>query len=402
MARYTRGIDLGQMKLNILQRFVLIGLVAFSAVSTDFYLPAIPQIVSDFSASNSQGQLTLSVFMLGFGIGQLFYGNLSDAYGRKPLLFVGLSVYFLASIACVFANDIQSLILARGIQGIGAAAGPVIARAIVADSYAKEDSVKVMAAIASTMALVPALAPVLGGVLLNWYSWHALFIGLALFGALFLLSTRALPETCKTIGRVTPKPFAVIEQFSACYSNPRFLGFTLCGSALFAAMFTYISTTSFIIIELLGISPVDFGYTFMAVAFGFITGARTSSLLIKRWGTIKLLKLSQTIAFVACALLVPLVLIEKPHVAAVVFVFSMIFFAGGVCIPVAQMGAIAELPEAAGRASAVYGFSQVSLAALFGFMVGLFYNDSLLPTAIGVLIAASLSYFGYRLVLRKT
>ena len=388
--------------MNMLQRLILIGLVAFSAVSTDFYLPAIPQIVSDLSASKSQGQLTLSVFMLGFAIGQLFYGNLSDAYGRKPLLFVGLGVYLLASIACVFAADIHTLIFARGIQGLGAAAGPVIARAIVVDSYARDDSIKVMAAIASAMAVVPALAPVLGGVLLNWYSWSALFIVLALFGGIFLLSVGSLPETCKTIGQITPKPFAVIEQFSACYSNPRFLGFTLCGSALFAAMFTYISTTSFIIIELLGVSPVDFGYTFMFVALGFITGARTSSLLIKRWGTIKLLKMAQLVAFISCGLLVLLALVDKPPVAAVVFVFSMIFYAGGVCMPVAQMGAIAELPQAAGRASAVYGFSQVSLASLFGFAVGYFYNDSLLPTTIGVLLAVACSYYGYRLVVKES
>ncbi len=382
----------------MLQRITLAGLVAMMAVSTDLYLPAIPQLIESLGADISQGQLTLSFFLLGFASGQLFYGSISDRYGRKPVLYLGLVIYLIATLGCAIAQDINTLIAARFIQGIGGASGPVLARAIVSDSYSRRDAARVMAAIAGAMALVPAIAPVFGSWLLYVFTWRAHFVLLLILGLITVIAVTRLQESCKTIGDSPLKLSHIFSQFYLCLSKRIFVGYALCGGATYAAMFCYISTTSFIMTELLGVEPEYFGYTFMSVVFGYITGAVFSSRLVNRWGTIKVLTLGQLVGLSAAGLLLVLALYDVYRLIPVLFVFFLVFMSGGLCLSIGQMGAISELPKDAGKASSVFGFLQIMLAALLGYLVGLFYNNTLVPTAIGVTVATLLSATGYLIV----
>lgn len=382
----------------MLQRITLAGLVAMMAVSTDLYLPAIPQLIESLGADISQGQLTLSFFLLGFASGQLFYGSISDRYGRKPVLYLGLVIYLIATLGCAIAQDINTLIAARFIQGIGGASGPVLARAIVSDSYSRRDAARVMAAIAGAMALVPAIAPVFGSWLLYVFTWRAHFVLLLILGLITVIAVTRLQESCKTIGDSPLKLSHIFSQFYLCLSKRIFVGYALCGGATYAAMFCYISTTSFIMTELLGVEPEYFGYTFMSVVFGYITGAVFSSRLVNRWGTIKVLTLGQLVGLSAAGLLLVLALFDVYRLIPVLFVFFLVFMSGGLCLSIGQMGAISELPKDAGKASSVFGFLQITLAALLGYLVGLFYNNTLVPTAIGVTVATLLSATGYLIV----
>ena len=385
----------------MLQRITLAGLVAMMAVSTDLYLPAIPQLIESLGATISQGQMTLSLFLLGFATGQLFYGSISDRFGRKPTLYLGLAIYVMATVGCAVATDISTLIFARFIQGLGGASGPVLARAIVSDSYERRDAAKVMAAIAGAMALVPAIAPVFGSWLLYIFNWRAHFVLLLILALIISIAVSRLQESCKTIGDSPLKLSNIFSQFSLCLSHRNFVGFTLCGGACYAAMFCYISTTSFIMIDLLGVKPEYFGYTFMTIVMGYLTGAIISSLLVNRWGITRVLTLGQSIGLIATGLLMMLALFEVHRLIPVLFVFFMVFMMGGLCLAISQMGAISELPGHAGKASSVFGFLQISFAALLGYLVGLFYNNTLLPTAIGVTVAFLLSLTGY-LIIRNT
>jgi DHA1 family bicyclomycin/chloramphenicol resistance-like MFS transporter len=382
----------------LLQRITLAGLVAMMAVSTDLYLPAIPQLIESLGANISQGQLTLSIFLLGFATGQLFYGSISDRYGRKPVLYLGLAIYILATLGCAAAQDINTLIAARFVQGLGGACGPVLARAIVSDSYSRRDAARVMAAIAGAMALVPAIAPVFGSWLLYVFTWRAHFILLLILGLITVFAVTRLPESCKTIGDSPLKLSHVFSQFSLCLGNRNFVGYALCGGATYAAMFCYISTTSFIMIELLGVEPEYFGYTFMSVVFGYITGAVISSRLVNRWGTTRVLTLGQSVGLSAAGLLLVLALFDVYRLMPVLFVFFLVFMSGGLCLSIGQMGAISELPKDAGKASSVFGFLQITFAALLGYLVGFFYNDTLVPTAIGVTVAVLVSATGYLII----
>jgi DHA1 family bicyclomycin/chloramphenicol resistance-like MFS transporter len=368
------------------------------AVSTDLYLPAIPQLIESLGATISQGQMTLSLFLLGFATGQLFYGSISDRFGRKPALYLGLAIYVTATLGCAVATDISTLIFARFVQGLGGASGPVLARAIVTDSYDRRDAARVMAAIAGAMALVPAIAPVFGSWLLYFFNWRAHFALLLILGVIIIIAVSRLQESCKTVGDSPLKLSNIFSQFSLCLSKRSFVGFTLCGGACYAAMFCYISTTSFIMIELLGVKPEYFGYTFMSIVMGYLTGAIISSRLVNRWGITRVLTLGQSIGLIATGLLMILALFDVYRLIPVLFVFFMVFMMGGLCLAISQMGAISELPEHAGKASSVFGFLQISFAALLGYLVGLFYNDTLLPTAIGVTVAFLLSLTGYLII----
>jgi len=151
------------LKENILQqRITLVGLVAIMAVSTDLYLPGIPQLIENLGASVSQGQLTLSVFLMGFAVGQLFYGGVSDRHGRKPVLYLGLIIYLAGTVICIFAPDINTLIGARFVQGLGGASAPVLARAMVSDSHSRVEAAKVMASIAAGSADISGRNPATG------------------------------------------------------------------------------------------------------------------------------------------------------------------------------------------------------------------------------------------------
>lgn len=382
----------------MLQRITLIGLVAIMAVSTDLYLPAIPQLIESLGADISQGQLTLSIFLLGFAIGQLFYGGISDIHGRIPVLYIGLGIYLVATVGCIFAPDINALISARFVQGIGGASAPVLARAMVADTHDRLNAARTMASIAGAMALVPAIAPILGSWLLYFYSWRAHFVLLLFLGLLAIFGVSRLRESCQTIGSSSLKLNSIFSQFPLCLKNHAFVGYSLCGGATYAAMFCYISTSSFIVINLLGVAPEYFGYTFMVVVFGYIAGAMSSSALVGRRGIIRVLALGQLTGWLAAALLLGLAIFEIHHLAAVLLAFFLVFMAGGLSLAVSQMGAIAELPTARGRASSVFGFMQIAFAALLGYLVGVFYDQTLLPTAVGVVVAVLLSATGYLMI----
>ena len=181
-------------------RAVLIALVACAAVSTDLYLSGIPSLAADLGVGPAEAQLTLSVFMAAFAVGQLVFGPLSDHYGRKPVAAIGLSLYSVAALACMLAPGIGLLLVARCVQGFAASSGPVIARAIVRDRFQGAEAARFMSQLAGAMAVVPLLAPVLGSWLLYWFDWRAQFGMLLLFGLLTLLGLRSLRETCPSIG----------------------------------------------------------------------------------------------------------------------------------------------------------------------------------------------------------
>lgn len=379
-------------------RVVLIALVACAAVSTDLYLSGIPQLAADLHVGPAEAQLTLSVFMAAFAVGQLVFGPLSDHFGRKPVAAAGLALYSLAALACTVAPGIGLLLLARTVQGFAASAGPVIARAIVRDRFQGADAARFMSKLAGAMAVVPLLAPVLGSWLLYMFDWRAQFAMLLLFGLLTLSGLRSLQETCPSIG-VAPLAFGrVLAQFGTCLSHRRFVGFVLCGASAFAASFTWISSSAWIVIDLLGVPATGFGYTFMLVVSGYMAGSFASARIVPRFGVHRTLLAGVLAALGGSLLLLLQATVIGPTLPLVLFGVFSCFLGGGLCLPNAQMGAISEFPMSAGGASAVFGFVQTALAAGFGWMVGHAYDGTLLPTAVIMTTGALFAVSGQRLL----
>ncbi len=381
-----------------MSRAVLIALVACAAVSTDLYLSGIPQLAADLEVGPAEAQLTLSVFMAAFAVGQLVFGPLSDHFGRKPVAAIGLTLYCLGALACMLAPGIGLLLVARMVQGFAASSGPVIARAIVRDRFQGVEAARSMSQLAGAMAVVPLLAPVLGSWLLYWFDWRAQFGMLLLFGLLTLAGLRSLRETCPSIGIAPLGLGRIFTQFGICLSQRRFVGFVLCGGAAFAAAFAWISSASWIVIDVLGVPATHFGYTFMLVVTGYMGGSFASARIVPRIGVQRTLRLGVIAALAGALLLLAQGLWIEPSLGGVLSGVFCSFLGGGLCLPNSQMGAISEFPLSAGGASAVYGFVQTAMASGLGWLVGQTYDGTLLPTSAIMLSGALCSLAGYLLV----
>lgn len=183
-------------KHSILTVIIISMLVALGPLATDIYLPALPELTKALNTTTSNAQLTLSIYFIGFAFGQLIYGPLSDRYGRKPILQIGLVIFIISSVIASLATSIESLLIARLFQSLGGCAGPVLGRAMVRDMFSPEDAGQVLSHIASVMAIAPAVAPIIGGALTIAYGWEANFIFLFIYGFVILLvMTIKLPES---------------------------------------------------------------------------------------------------------------------------------------------------------------------------------------------------------------
>ena len=262
----------------------LAGVVAVGPLSTDMYLPSLPDMTRLFGTEVSMVQLTLSVFVAGFAVAQLVYGPLSDRYGRRPLLLGGLGLFFAASLACAFATTIEALIALRFVQAVGACAGPVLG-AIVRDLHDCEGAARMLSYLGAVMGFAQAAGPVIGGTLHAAFGWQANFFALAaLGGGSWLLVRFLLRETL-----AHPDPHALDARrlganYAAILSDRDFVGYGLTGAFAFAGLFAFISGSSFVLIDALGVASENFGYYFGAIVVSFMAGALASARLVARHG----------------------------------------------------------------------------------------------------------------------
>ncbi len=382
---------------------VLTLLVAFGAVSTDLYLAGLPAIVQEFNSTPAQGQLSVSIFMLGFGVGQLCYGPFSDYYGRLPLLKIGLTFYVFASLLCWLAASMEMLLVARLLQGLAAASGPVVARAIVVDIYKRDDAIRVMGYLASAMAIVPAIAPILGSVLLYWFSWHSHFIALAFFASVGLLGVLlVLQETSPTKGQNKPHISSVVTQIPRYLGRRQFLGYLLVGSSLFGGMFGYISNSSFVVIDVIGVPASQFGFVFAVTVLGYMTGAFSGARLLARLGQRGCVSFGLAIALLSASGLLAYTLLAAETTLVFVLPLTLYFFAAGILLPNCQATALTLYSGSAGGASSVYGFSSVMIGAGSGALVGRLYDGTAVPVAAGVFCGAVMAVLAFTLLVKPT
>ena len=356
---------------------IVTALVAFGAISTDLYLPSLPAIAEHFAADAGEVQLTLSVFLAGFAASQLVYGPLSDRFGRRPVLLVGLALYLAASLACALADSLVLLIVARFCQAVGACAGVVLGRAIVRDLHEPAQAARVLSYIATAMALAPALGPILGGYIESWFGWRSNFLLLVGFGGLTLLACLTLlPETNRR-----PNPEATrIGRSLAIYrqlaGHPLYRGYVLVCSFAYAGIFAFISGSSFVLIEVLGLAPERYGLCFAAVVAGYMIGAFASGRLTLRLGLERLVAVGAGISMLAGLLAAGLTVIAAPTVAGLVGPVFLYLIGAGLMLPNAMAGAMGPFPDRAGAASALLGFVQMLFAACLGVGVGHYHDTS--------------------------
>jgi DHA1 family bicyclomycin/chloramphenicol resistance-like MFS transporter len=371
-------------------------LVAAGAMSTDIYLPSLPDMTRAFATTVSRVQLTLSVFFVGFAVAQLICGPLADRFGRRPVLMVGIALYVVASGLCLIAPSIEMLIAGRFLQALGACAGPVVARAIVRDTFPPDQAARVFATMASVFALTPAVAPMVGGHLHAAFGWRANFVVMMLFGLLQLLgSWRLLDETLRRPDRHALHPGRMLANYLRLLKDRMFLGHTLTLTFFFAAMFSFISGSPFILIDILGVTPDHFGYATAFVVFGFLCGSISAARLTQRLGSLRLVRVGLGLGVLAASVLAALAWAHVESVIAIILPTSVVFMTCGLAMPNCTALAITPYARIAGSASALLGFIQMALASGIGWLVGRFYNGTTIPMTslvLASLVAAALSH----------
>jgi len=351
---------------------ILTALTALGHFASAIYLPSLPALAEALQASPAAAHATLSVFLLGFAAAQLAYGPLSDQFGRRRVLFWGLAVFVLASVACALAPDIETLIAARLAQGMGACAGMVIARAIARDCYSGKALSVAMATIATAIAVVPGFVPLLGGVLQDGLGWRAAFVATAAVGlAVAMVAYFRLPESNKasTSGTVSmsrmSRDYGDVLRSSVFRRNAVTMAFGM------AAMFAFNAASPALFIERLGTSATEYGiYPTITVA-GYFLGAAAAARLVRRIAETKLILVGTLIMALGTGLMLLLPIIGQLSVWGMVA--AMFVFVGGlgIVMPLGSAAALQPFRHCAGTASAVLGFVQMGGAAAGSAIVGL-------------------------------
>ncbi|MCP2254544.1 MFS transporter, DHA1 family, bicyclomycin/chloramphenicol resistance protein [Prauserella aidingensis] len=378
-------------------RFALIlgGLTAFGPLSIDMYLPALPSMADDLSAANSLVQLTLAAFVTGLGAGQLVAGPLSDAFGRRTPLIVGIALYIAASVLCAFSPSIEVLIGARMLQAFGAAAGAVIARATVRDLFSGIAMSRFFSALMLVTGVAPILAPILGGQLLTVTSWRGIFSVLAAFGGVLLLvAALALPETLPPESRRPARIGGVLRTYLSLLRHRAFLGAALTIGFGFAGMFTYISASSFVLQDIYGLGPQAYSFVFGGGAIGLVTMTQVNARLVGRFSQQSLLR-TGLLAGTAAGVVAVVAAASGFGLPVLLPAVYVIMAANGMVMPNAMALAMADHPDKAGSASALLGVLQFLVAGASSPLIGLFGESSAVPmvTLMATFFALALTSF---------
>ncbi len=389
---------MAQVRANLI--YILAGIIALGPLSVDLYLPAMPAMVTYFNTNVSQVQLTLSSYLLGFALFHLVCGPLSDRFGRKPVLLVGLGLYVVMSAACAMAQTIEELILFRFVQAMGACCAPTLGRAIVRDVYPPEKAVKALASVSSLMAIAPVIAPTLGGVLVGIGDWRLTFWALVGFGVLAIALTvflidESVPE------RQGLHPRTIAGNFLTLLSSHHFVGNVLTSSFLYAGAFAFLSGASFVLINHFGVKPIHFGLYFMFIVAGYICGNVFTARIAYQWPPQKAFLLGIATSVVPSSIMVAANLAGIFHPVLAVMPVFFVTLAIGLVLPQAMGEALKPFAHMAATASAMMGFMQMSVASLAGWLVGVFLVDDPLPMALVILGTGLASGCCYFLFLRK-
>ncbi|ANC80130.1 multidrug effflux MFS transporter [Pseudomonas putida] len=376
--------------MNLRMVLILGALSAFGPLAIDFYLPAFPAMAQAFATDEKHVQATLAAYFLGLSIGQLAYGPVADRFGRRKPLMFGVTLFTLASLACAYAPNLDTLVVARFIQALGGCAGMVLSRAIVSDKCDPVASAKVFSQLMLVMGLAPILAPMLGGVLVNLAGWQSIFLALSLFSAGCLLAVSlGLPESLPE--HIPRQPLSgALRQYLRLLADRVFLGHALTGGIAIAGMFAYIAGSPFVFIKLYGVPAEHYGWLFGTNAAGFILVAQVNARLLAKRGPAFLLGRAVWLYLVAGLVLLGVAALRPAQLWPLLVPLFICIASLGCIIPNASACAMSGQGARAGSASALMGCVQFSVAAGAAALVGLLHDGSAAPMAIVISLCGAL------------
>jgi DHA1 family bicyclomycin/chloramphenicol resistance-like MFS transporter len=357
-------------------------LLGIQPMVTDLYLPALPAIKAEFGAALSQVQLTLSALLLAFGISQLFWGPLSDRFGRRPILLWGIATFTLAGVGCVVSGSMQELIVWRTLQGAAMGAVVMCARAIVRDLYTPETGAGVMSKALTGLGLLACGSAPLGGLLTDLFSWHAAMILIVTYGTITLgLVAWKFKETVPRKNPQALQARVLATTWWHILKNPTFVAFTSVSIGTYGGLFTFLASSSFVFIDFLELARWQYSFILFSMSFTYILGTLLCRRLLVRFGVQKTVAIGALFTLLGGGLMVINAWLGWQTVLSLMGPFYLYVLAHGIHQPCSQSGAVGPFPKAAGAASALGGFLMMVAAFATGLWLGLAKDGSALPMA---------------------
>jgi MFS transporter, DHA1 family, multidrug resistance protein len=371
-----------QPTLVILLLSLLLGV---QPITTDFYLPALPAITEGFGGSMAQAQLTLTALLLAFGLSQLVWGPLSDKYGRRPILIVGMAAYAVASLGTVFSTSMDMLITWRTVQGAAMGAGVMCARAMSRDLYSPVEGARVMSKGLTGLGVIACLSAPLGGLLSDWLGWRLAMVLLSVFGAVILaLVVLRFEETLKQRNPLALQPATLLRTWGMIMRHPTFWAYSMLATCSYGGLFTFLATSSFVFIKVLGLSKTQYGLVMAVMSLSYIIGTFMCRRLLVRFGVQRTVWLGAWLTLAAGIALAALAAAGVQAVWSILLPFCVFMLGHGVHQSCGQSGSAGPFPQAAGAASALAGFFMMLAAFVMGAWIGTHMDGTVKPLAYGV------------------
>jgi DHA1 family bicyclomycin/chloramphenicol resistance-like MFS transporter len=361
-------------------------LLGIQPITTDLYLPALPGLTQELGASMAQAQLTLTALLLAFGVSQLLWGPLSDRFGRRPVLLLGMAAYVVASIGSAFSPTIDVLIIWRTLQGVAMGAAVMCARAIVRDLYAPAQGASVMSKGLSGLGVIACLSAPLGGVLTAWFNWHAALLALSIFGAISLgLIALRFQETVPHKNPKALQLHTLLHTWLGIARNPTFLAFTALTTCAYSGLFTFLASSSFVFIKVLGLSTTQYWLIMFANSFIYLVSTFLCRRLLVRLGVRRTVAVAGAMSLGGGGVMAALALAGVQSAWAIELPFCLFMLGHGIHNPCGQSGAVGPFPQAAGAASALNGFISMVFAFGTGQWLGTQMDGTAAPLVFGIL-----------------
>jgi DHA1 family bicyclomycin/chloramphenicol resistance-like MFS transporter len=372
------------MKIQQNKQFYLIlilGLLsAVGPFSIDMYLPGFPSIAADLQSNVGRISLSLSSFFIGISAGQFIYGPVLDRFGRKTPLYIGLSIYLLASIGCALVQSANQLIVLRLLQALGGCAGMVASRAMVRDLFAVHENAKIFSLLMLVVGVSPIIAPTLGGYITAAFGWRYIFVVLSVMAAGILLAVHyMLPESRQPDKSVILSPLPIAKGFLAVVKEPQFFTYAFTGSTASAGLYAYIAGSPYVFMELYKVSEKQYGWIFAIIAMGLIGASQLNSVLLRNFKSEQIIKVALRTQSITGSLLFIFTLLGWLDLFSTIFFIFIFLVCQGFSFPNSSALSLAPFSRNAGSASALLGGIQMSIGALTSAIVSVLHNHTALP-----------------------
>ncbi|KDF18229.1 hypothetical protein AF42_01556 [Citrobacter freundii MGH 56] len=334
---------------------ILSGLMAFTSLSTDIYLPAMPTMAEDLQGNV---ELTVTGFLIGFAIAQLIWGPISDHLGRRKPLFIGMVFFIIGSAGCAMSTSITQIVFWRVFQALGACTGPMLARAMIRDLFARTRAAQMLSTLVLVMAIAPIAGPLIGGQIIRLSTWHSVFWLLVVIGALMFISLNWLPETLPEEKRVKASLAGAFRHYRSLLANGHFMRYTLSLTCYYVAAYAFITGSPFVYISYYHVDPQHYGWLFALNIVGVMAMSVVNRRLVQRHALEQLLKYATMLAALAAVALALLVKLGSGGVVAIIVTVFLFFSMNGIIAATSTAAALDAVPNIAGSASALIGALQ--------------------------------------------